>query len=508
VQAELELRERLELDPDGQTSADVDRSRRACQADLSTFVREAWDILEPGNPFLPNWHIELICEYLSSISRGERKRLVFNMPPRYGKSLLISVFWPCWEWTFRPEERWVFASYAQNLADDHSLARRTLIESDWYQSRWGDVFELRGDQNQKREFRNDRRGTMIATSVGGTATGKGGNRLVVDDPVNPKQAESEILRHRADEWFGRTLSTRLNDKKRGVVVLVMQRLHQDDLTAKCLELGYEAVVMPGVAEKAEDVIFPSGRIVHREPGDLLWPAREGPVEIEQARLSLGEYGWASQYGQRPAPMGGGIFQVGKFQLIDEAPPDIYHADKVRYWDKASLPSGLGARTAGVLMWKTHEGNYYIVDVVKGRWSPGERERVIRDTAEDDGHEVTIWVEREPGSGGLESYQATARNLDGFDVREDNVHDSKSMRWRPFASQIEAGNVYVVRASWTASFLDELSLLPFGSLKDMADAAAGAYAKLALGAQAGRWMENSTDPYRARQDTQRRRHWAG
>ena len=167
---------------------------RRAEHRLLAFVQQAWPILEPATPFLPNWHLALICEYLEAVTAGALTRLVINVPPRYGKSLLVSVFWPVWEWLQHPSMRWVFASYAESLALKHSVDRRQVLQSAWYRARWGDRFHLLREQNEKAEFHNDRRGAMLATSMAGSVTGKGGNRLVIDDPHNPQQAESDVQR--------------------------------------------------------------------------------------------------------------------------------------------------------------------------------------------------------------------------------------------------------------------------------------------------------------------------
>jgi Uncharacterized protein conserved in bacteria len=229
---------------------------------LADFIRQAWHVIEPATPYLHNWHIDLICEYLEAVSAGQITRLIINIPPRYMKSIAVSVMWPVWEWIRHPETRWIFASYSQSLSTKHSVDRRTIIQSDWYQSRWGDRFKLVEDHNLKTEFLNDKRGHMIATSVGGTSTGKGGNRLVVDDPLNPKEAASDVLRERANTWFDQTFYSRLDDKKTGAIVVIMQRLHEKDLTGHLLEQGgeWEHLCLPAIAEDRQVIHFPmSGR---------------------------------------------------------------------------------------------------------------------------------------------------------------------------------------------------------------------------------------------------------
>src|SRR6185436_1288335 len=173
-----------------------EKAVRLARVSLRAFVAWAWPILEPRTPFLPNWHIDLLCEHLEAITAGVTSRLVINVPPRYMKSLLVSVLWPTWEWYQRPSARYIFSSYAENLASHHSLARRRLIRSRQYQ-RFAPEIQLTRDQQEKTEFHNTLGGIMVATSTGGSITGKGGNRLIIDDPHNPVQAESDAQRQQA-----------------------------------------------------------------------------------------------------------------------------------------------------------------------------------------------------------------------------------------------------------------------------------------------------------------------
>lgn len=211
---------------------------------LRSYVEQAWPILEPGVPFLPNWHIDYLVEHLEAVTAGQMTRLLITIPPRYMKSLLVSILWPTWEWIRDPSGRWICASYAEALAIKQSVDRRTILQSDWYQGRWGDRVRLASDQNEKREFLNTRRGHMIATSVSGSILGKGGNRIVVDDPHHVGQAESDTQREAALTFFSQTLSTRLDNKNTDAIVVVMQRLHERDLAALCVELGFTHVCLP------------------------------------------------------------------------------------------------------------------------------------------------------------------------------------------------------------------------------------------------------------------------
>lgn len=209
------------------------------------FAKQAWHVIEPGTPFLDNWHIEAICLHLEAVVDGRIRNLLINMPPRCMKSILVSVLFPAWVWIKHPEKRFLYSSYAQSLATDHSLATRRVIESDWYQSNWGDRYQLAGDANLKTKFENDQRGYRFSTSVGGMATGTGGDFIVADDPHNVKEAESDAVREATLAWWDQTMSTRLNNPKTGAKIIVMQRVHEGDLSGHVLKQGgYDHLCLP------------------------------------------------------------------------------------------------------------------------------------------------------------------------------------------------------------------------------------------------------------------------
>jgi hypothetical protein len=204
---------------------------------LREFVLQAWAVVEPSTPFVPGWHIDVIIEHLEAVTRGQIRNLLMNVPPRHMKSLLVSVFWPAWEWIRWPERRWLFSSYAAQLSIRDSVKCRRLIESPWYQARWGHVFSLTSDQNTKGRFDNNRSGYRLSTSVGGAVTGEGGDRIICDDPHNVQEAESDSVRKNALDWFDVVMSTRVNDPKTSSKLVVMQRCHQQDLSGHLLEQG-------------------------------------------------------------------------------------------------------------------------------------------------------------------------------------------------------------------------------------------------------------------------------
>lgn len=194
------------------------------RTDLPSFIGKVLQTVDPGAPYLPNWHIDLIAEYLEAAGRGSISRLIINMPPRALKSVCVSVAWPAWLLGHDPRSRIIAASYAATLAVKHSLDCRLVMESEWYRALFPGT-QLAHDQNEKHKFMTTQRGFRFATSVGGSVTGEGGNFLIMDDPLSPMQALGEHGRAHVAAWFDHTFATRLNDKKKGVIVLVMQRLH-------------------------------------------------------------------------------------------------------------------------------------------------------------------------------------------------------------------------------------------------------------------------------------------
>lgn len=291
--------------------------RRVAEASLYEFVRQAWPVIEPGVPFIDGWHLRIICEHLEAISSGDLRKLLINIPPRHAKSTIVSVCWPCWEWIARPHEKYLCASYSGILSTRDNVKARRLLTSPWYQANWGDRFSLTSDQNQKTRFENNQTGYRVATSVGGTATGEGGSRLLLDDPHGAQSAQSDAMRETDLEWFDMVWSTRLNNPKKDAMVTIMQRLHESDVSGRIKELGgWEHVCLPAEwdGKKRTTVIFPGGYDPREKKGDLLWPERFGAKELTSLKQQLGEYGTAGQLQQDPVPSGGGILKTECFKL--------------------------------------------------------------------------------------------------------------------------------------------------------------------------------------------------
>jgi predicted phage terminase large subunit-like protein len=295
-----------------------------CEERLIDFVKGGWKYIDPA-PFKEGWHLEAIAEHLQAVTDGDIRRLVINVPPRTSKSSLVSVAWPAWTWAQSQEGplagaqvQFLFASYAQSLSLRDSVKSRRLISSPWYQQRWGSRFVMTGDVNTKGRFENDKGGYRLATSVGGALTGEGGAVIVVDDPHNALEVESEAIRESTLQWWDESLSTRLNDPVTGAYVIIMQRLYEDDLTGHILsknEGEWVHLMLPMRYEPARHchtlIGFDDPRT---DDGELLWRDRFPEEEVVSLEKRLGPFASAGQLQQMPTPRGGGILKRDWWQL--------------------------------------------------------------------------------------------------------------------------------------------------------------------------------------------------
>ena len=440
---------------------------------LRTFVELAWPILEPVNPLLPNWHIDVLGEHLEAVTAGQIRRLVINMPPRYGKSQLVSVFWPVWEWAQRPSGRWLFASFSERLAHKHSQDRRRVLRDPWYQARWGHQVRLTRDQQEKAEFHNTRRGVMAAMSMGGAVTGRGGDRLVIDDPHSPEQAESDVPRQQALTRFSQHLTTRIDDKAHDAIVVVMQRLHAEDVTALCLELGYEHLCLPAYEPAPRTIVFPmSGRRIERQPGEPMWPAREGKAELDELRRTLGSHAFSAQYLQQPVPRAGGYFRRESWRRYDEPPTEGL---VVQSWD-LSFKDSPGSDYVVGLVFRVVGAEVYLLARYKARASFTETLRAIREML--DRFPETSAVLVEAAANGEAVIDELNREVKGLiPVQPKGGKLARAAAVEPW---VEAGQVYLPRTTtaaglvrpeyaWAIDFEDNCAAFPKGAHDDDVDA---------------------------------------
>jgi len=462
--------------PSPQSLPTLDEFKRwRAETSLHAFVKQAWHVVEPGKPFVDGKHIHAMCLHLEAVSRGEIKRLLINIPPRSMKSLLVSVFWPCWEWINSPEKRWLFASYSDRLSVRDSMKCRHVICSKWYQDNWSGRFRLADDQNTKGRFENDKRGFRMATSIGGLGTGEGGDRLVCDDPHNVMDAFSTAAMENAVDWFKEVWSSRLNDASTGAKVVVMQRVSEKDVSAHIIdEGGWEHLCLPAEFEperKCRTSIWEDWRT---KEGELLWPERMDEKTLADLKKSLGSYGTAGQLQQSPAPRGGGMFRREWFGTVDVAPAS---GGFVRYWDR-SYTEGGGDWTSGLKM-SVVNGLFYVHDVRRFQGSAFTTENAIRCTAEADGPTVTHVLEQDPAAGKSE-VAYLIRALSGHTVRAVAKRKNKELSAYPASAQAEAGNIKLVKGGWNEAFLDEIGWFPRGKHDDQVDSMSGAFNYLTAG----------------------------
>jgi predicted phage terminase large subunit-like protein len=335
---------------------------------LRAFVEEAWPILEPVSTLVWNWHLDLICEYLTLIRDGNFKDvcgdlegIIFNVPPRTMKSLLISVFFPIWVWISKPSCRFMFVSYSEKLSTQHSIFRRSIIESEWYQKEWASVFTLSRDQNVKSHYGNSSRGAMFSTGMQATATGMGGDILIFDDPLNPEQAISQVEREAVNLRFDTTFRSRINDPAKGIKIIIMQRLHELDLTGHVLareSSRWKHVSLPAVAEKDQPWEFPeSKKVVNQKAGDLLWSARLPQSFLDSQRVGMGSWAFNGQYQQTPAPLDGGIIKRQWVRFYRQMPEKFEFM--VQSWD-CTFSGGQENDFVAGQVWGRSGGKYFML----------------------------------------------------------------------------------------------------------------------------------------------------
>lgn len=471
--------------------SEVDLVRSICEESFFEFLKEFWDVIIPEKPIW-NWHIEYMCDQLQQMAervfRNEPKRydLIVNISPGSTKSTIASVAFPVWTWTRMPTARHICGSHAFDLGMDLSRKCRDIIQETErpdnkpsFQDCWPHL-QLREDQNTKGYFANIQGGMRKSVTVGGKSpVGFHGHFLIIDDPIDPQKVLSDAEIKNANDWMNETLPSRKVAKDITPMILIMQRLHQNDPTGNRLARGDDSgkvkhVSLPADMLEGYDV---KPRFLRRRYVDGLMDAERMPREVlKEARSQLGEFGYSGQYGQNPVPLGGSMFKTDRI-VIDDPPDKTRLKQRVRFWDKAGTAGG-GAYTVGALLAVDRDGRYWVLDVVRGQWDSNERERVIEQTAQLDGPKVIIGLEQEPGSGGKESAESTVRRLAGYRVRVDRPTGAKEWRADPFSSQVNGNNVSMKKADWNSSFLEELRFFPASTYKDQVDASSGAFNMLA------------------------------
>jgi len=434
--------------------------------DFSTFIERSFYQLNPDVPFLPNWHIEVIASELDRCLRGETKRLIICVPPRSLKSHCASVAFPAWLLGHKPSTKIICASYGQDLADKLALDCRSLMISDWY----GKVFSTRLSTQRQAlsEFMTEAQGFRLATSVGGVLTGRGGDFIIIDDPLKPEEAGSDARRDAVNEWYEHTLYSRLNSKAAGCIIIIMQRLHEDDLVGHLLGQGeWTFLRFPAIAVEDEIHIihnFSGTRTVHRLAGEALHPKCESLESLKNTRRILGDYNFSGQYQQEPAPLGGGMVKAAWFKRykVGEEPAKF---DLVfQSWDTAGKATEFSDYSV-CTTWGQKNQNLYLLHVLRQRLEYPELKRAVREQATR--FKATIVLIEDKSSGTQLIQELIREGLHAVKRYEPKME--KKMRLHSVTSTIENGFVHLPdEADWLTDYLHELTTFPNGKFYDQCD----------------------------------------
>lgn len=468
--------------------------KELCQRSLVEFIKGAWHIVEPGRKYVHGWHIDAIAEHLEAVTAGQIRNLIINIPPRHMKSLTVCVFWFCWAWASRPESRWIFASYNEGLAIRDSLKCRRMIESPWYQRLWGDKFRLTGDQNQKRKFENTATGHRLSTGVGGGATGEGGDFIIVDDPIKALDAHSVSSRETANDWWDNTMSTRGNDPETVAKVVIMQRLHEEDLTGHLLARmknrgeHYEHLCLPAEYVPTKRITVLGWEDPRTEIGELLWPQRISRASLLNLKSALSSYGAAGQLQQDPVPAEGNIFKKAWWRYWKPVgvnlPPVVVQVEngfieieavdlpekfeeQLQSWDCAFKDASDNDFVAGQV-WGRAGANKYLLDYFKERVDIVGTMGAI--TAMSSKWERTLLKLVEDKANGPAVMQLLRGKLPGLVGVE--PEGGKLARAHAVVPQIESSNVFVPHPllySWVEPFITNCAGFPNVAHDDDVDA---------------------------------------
>jgi|SRR5579871_4149485 len=449
--------------------------RLLLQNDFHTFLHRSFRELNPRTPFHDNWHIELLAAKLESVRLGETKRLIVNLPPRHLKSHIASGAFPAWLLGHDPSAQILCVSYGQELSDKLSRDCRALMTSSFYERSF--PTRLSPMRSAVEEFATTAHGFRLATSVGGVVTGRGGDIIIVDDPLKPEEAVSDTLRKRVNDWYDNTLYSRLNDRTKGAIVIIMQRLHEDDLVGHVRgQEDWEVVSFPAIAVEDESFIVVTragSRTLGRKKGEVLHAEREPLEELEKIRRALGSYNFAGQYQQLPAPLGGGMVRRSWFRTYD-LPPWPFDSI-VQSWDTANKATEL-ADYSVCTTWGVKNRNYYLLNVFRRKLNFPELKRAVIAQARWLGATTVLIEDR---ASGTQLIQEVMGELGGGVAKITPLVD-KVMRLHGQTAKIENGFVHLPRsAPWLEDYLSELTTFPRGRHDDQVDSTSQALEWLAF-----------------------------
>ncbi len=451
-----------------------------CRNDFYTFMHRAFLELNRDSLFSHTWHNELIASKLQSCLDGKITRLIINLPPRSLKSHAATVCFPAYVFGHKPSAQIICASYGQQLAEKHSHDCRTLMGSKWYKELFS--VQLSSRKQSVQEFMTTANGFRLATSVGGVLTGRGADIIIIDDPLKPDEAVSPSRRQAVNDWYDDTVYSRLNDKRKGCIVIIMQRLHEDDLVGHVVEREeWDWVRLPAIAEEDEIHEIVSGigkKTVRRRAGEALHPDREPLEVLENMRRTVGEYNFAGQYQQDPAPLGGGMVKAEWFRRYTPGTEPARFDQIFQSWDTANKSSELNDYSV-CTAWRQKNRRIYLLHVLRKRLDYPDLKRAVREQVERF-RPANVLIEDK--ASGTQLIQELVREGVYGITRYETTMD-KVMRLHSISSTIENGFVYLpTESDWLAAYEHELMTFPSGKYDDQTDSTSQALDWLKQGMQ--------------------------
>lgn len=433
--------------------------------DFMSFAILAYPHISGGSRLKMNWHLDALAHQLDQVVKGKTLRLLALMPPRNLKSIMISVLWVAWVLGRDPHHRFVCASYALPLAGKHASDCRTLMETAWYRSVFPGTIIKKG-RGALYDFETTRGGGRLTTSVTGTLTGRGGDTIIIDDPIKPDEAMSEVTRDNTNEWFRTTLASRLNDKERGAIIIVMQRLHQYDLPGMLLERGgWTAFSMPAIAEQDEIIRLQRGRTHRRREGDVLHPAHEGLAALMRQKHDMGSANFAAQYQQKPVPAEGNIVKAKWLIPYAELPET---GRIVQSWDTASKEGVLNDYSVCITAWVDGQ-RVYVIDVMRAKLEYYKVRQSSIDLARQHQAKVILIEDASSGQALISSLRHEEPQGVVLPTARRPVGD-KVTRMSAASAMIERGQLMLpANAPWLAEFKHEVLGFPSVPKDDQVDA---------------------------------------
>ena len=446
---------------------------------FAEFVRRAWPSIETEE-LVWSWHLDEICAHLEAVSRGECPRLIINVPPGCSKSRLVSILWPAWDWITHPTRTFMFATYGQMLMRELALRSRYLVKSDWYQERYKDTVQVaQGEDTQEtiELWGNSAGGRRISVTVGGFVTGFHAHIQVVDDPNKPEEirADPEVARgalERTWSWWNRTMASRKSDPKSFARVIIMQRLHEDDLVGRILNSAqareYVHLCLPMEFDPAMRCKTPFGGDRRSQVNELLCPVRFDEHQVSVTKIEMGSQVAAAQLQQRPAPAGGNVFQRDWFtERWRELPADMM---LIQSWDCTFKDSSQADFVAGHI-WGYHQGKYYLVDRIHDRMGLPATCACILSWCKRWPKAYAKLIEDKANGPAVE--QVLRDRVTGIImVDPKDIGGSKVARANAVAPLAEAGNIVLPDGGmfpWADDVLEELVTFPFARHDDDVDA---------------------------------------